>query len=585
MHARTVGNCVAAALAACLLLAGTHSAVAAPAPADKPLETGRFLVTVEAPRVPLGEGRAARALRRERAATASRLISKVASRHPLRLGQRIPAGAVFAAAPSPGESPADLRRELLADPLVAGVEPEFYLQLRGYVPNDPAYLSSDPNAPGGDRRQWNLIKSHFEDAWTVTDGSQSTVAILDTGVSSTQPDLTQLAGEADHDATPTGATSDENGHGTHVAGLACANSDNGYGMASAGFDCRIIAEKLDVSGNNLTLGSIIAAVYHAANNGARVLNMSFGSTGASDSLRQAINYAWGRDVVMVSSASNQSVPDQGYPANYLQPVGTAFNPATCNDGDATTAGCARGLVVTMANYNSVNGGAGYGTGVSVAAYGDSYAPLKGIFSTWPANSTTREDALCLVVGPFPCAPRTVFDGDDRFAYLFGTSMAAPQVSGLAALIRSLYPDLTAGEVVRAIKASASGKGKWTSPLGWGIIDAAAALQLTVISEDKSAPSSRVKTRRRSAKRRFPVKVTSADSDPAGKPASGVDKVAIYVSKNGRRFRHLRTIRRSKFKFKGSSGDSYRFYSRAVDKAGNRESAPDKPDAATRVRGR
>ncbi len=540
----------AAALAVPLVLGATGTAAAEPAET-----TGRLLVTLES---------------RDQAA---KRIGRVADAAGVEVATGVPEGALFTVEPEPGETGAELRRTLLADPRVESVRSENAYELR-YQPNDPAYGISDPNAPGDDTYLWHLRRQNFEPAWNLTRGGGAEVAIIDTGVSATHPDLQQVIGAADHDPTaPTGATSDENGHGTHVSGLACGDSDNGYGIASAGFDCRIVAEKLDVNGNNLGEASIVAAIYDAAGRGVDVINMSLGGAGASPALSAAIDYAFAREVVIVTAAANANSTNQEYPARYVQPTGTAPD---INVG--------KGLVVTMARYDGSNAGAGHGTGVSLAAYGDSSNTTPGIFSSYPANMTTREPGVCLTP---PCAPRTSFGGDTKFGYLFGTSMATPQVAGLAALIRSLHPGLAASAVIRAIKLSASGKGTWIDPLGWGIIDAAAALEMAnaaaASAKDSAAPSSKLSSPRRSRRRSFRVKVESTDPPADGVAAAGIEKVNVWSARNGGRFTLVYTGAEPSFRFKGKRGARYRFLSQAFDKAGNIEQLRSAPDSVTRVR--
>ena len=518
-------------------------------------------------------------------------IGKVAARTGVEVADRVPELGLFSAAPRPGQSVAELRQELLADPAVQRVDTEYLRRLRGYVPSDPAYSAPDPNAPGGDRAQWNLRKEGFEEGWTISRGGGSKVAIVDTGVSNTHPDLQQVAAAVDNDPTaPTGAQSDENGHGTHVAGLACGDGDNGYGIVGAGFDCSLIVEKADVSGNNFTSDTpIINGIVDAANRGADAINLSLGGGGQDLALRDAINYAWARNTVVVAAAENSNTTNQGFPARYVQPTGTAPNLFTCPAGDAVSNGCARGLVVTMAEYDgtpsSIN--PGHGTGVSIAAYGDSAPALPGIFSSWPANQTFH-DTGGLLGNPPPCGCRVSFGGDDRFAYLLGTSMATPQVAGLVALIRADQPGMPAPEVVRIIKQTASNGGAWGDPLGWGIINAGAALGRTVFESDDAAPTSATSSRRRSGSRRFTVEVSGGDSGPSGKPGSGLAKIDVFVAKNQKSFRLLRTVTgldKDRFLFRGKRGKRYRFFSQATDRAGNREAAPANPDSSTLVRRR
>ncbi|MFN2612644.1 MAG: S8 family serine peptidase [Solirubrobacterales bacterium] len=560
------GAALGSALAAAVVFGG-----AASAPARVPGGTA-----LERPSPPTG--RVLAILDRRGAGPIERLVE----RHDLRARQRVPAASLVAVAPGPGQGVAELREQLLADPLVKRVETEHYLQLRS-VPNDPAYARPDPNAPNGDAMQWNLRRQDFEPAWSISNGSAAKVAIIDTGVSNTQPDLDHVVAAANFGSGTAG--SDENGHGTHVAGLACADSSNGYGMASAGFDCRIAAEKLNVTGNSIDEGSLIAALYNAVDaQHADVINLSLGGGSSSVALRDAINHAWASNAVIVVAASNDQTSDQGYPARYVVPSGAGPNLATCPAGDTTSIGCSRGLVVTRGQYDDTNA-AGYGSGISLAAYGDSSplpAPygLPGIFSTFPANQTTMEPLLCL---SFPCKPRTSLDGDTRFAYLFGTSMAAPQVSGLAALIRSIKPGMSASGVILTIERTARGGGAWSSQLGFGIIDAGRALAVAA-GKDITPPSSRVKSRRRSRSRRVKLKIARSDADPFGL-SSGIDSVSVFVARGKRRFKLWRKTDKASIVFKGKRGKRYSFYSQAIDKAGNREADRAAADTVTRIRKR
>lgn len=510
-------------------------------------------------------------------------IERLVERNDLHARQRVPAASLVAVAPAPGQGLGDLRDELLADPLVARVETERYLQLRG-VPNDPAYAMPDPNAPGGDTFQWNLRRQDFEEAWPISNGSAAKVAIVDTGVSNTQPDLDHVVAAVDHDSTaPTGARSDENGHGTHVAGLACADSDNGYGIASAGFDCQIVAEKLEVSGNSLTTTSVIAALYDAVDvQHADVINMSLGGPSPNTALRDAVNHAWAANAVIVVAASNDATTDQGYPAGYVVPNGAGPNLATCPAGDTTSTGCNRGLVVTRGQYDDTNQ-AGYGAGVSLAAYGDSSSspPLPGIFSTFPETQTTLEPAVCATP---PCMPRASFGGDTKFAYLFGTSMATPQVSGLAALIRSVRPGMSASQVIRIIEGTARGGGFWSSQLGFGIIDAGKALKVAT-GQDVTPPTSRVRSHRHSRSRSFELRIKRSDADPLFGLSSGIRNVSVFVARGRRPFRLWRKTDNRKLTFTGRRGKRYRFYSRALDRAGNREPIAAAADTVTKIRRR
>src|SRR5205807_4736005 len=109
-------------------------------------------------------------------------------------------------------------------------------------PNDPAVSEQDPLAPRGTPFQWYLTREGFPAAWDLSRGAGIKVGIIDSGIDSSHPDLAgKIAAARDQDSGPAG-TSDEVGHGTHVAGLACGATNNGMGIAGTGSDCLIIAE-------------------------------------------------------------------------------------------------------------------------------------------------------------------------------------------------------------------------------------------------------------------------------------------------------------------------------------------------------
>ena len=448
----------AAAALTVLALVPAGAAGSAPTPAsDESQATGRAVVLVDPAPRPQGS--------RER-------LSGALDAAGLRAEVVIPELGAAAVEIPEGSSLTALRGELLHEPGVVRVAPEHSRSPRiaPLIPDDPAWITLDPAAPAGDFFQWNLIREGFPGAWARSQGAAAEVAVIDTGIDADHPELApRIVAAVDADGEPGSgpATVDEGGHGTHVAGLACGDSDNGYAGVSAGFDCGLIVEKTDFSD-----ASIAGAIVDATDRGAEVINMSFGGPTSSPVIRGAIDYAWAHDVVMVAAASNQPVSNQGIPAEYLQPTGSAPN---------IHAG--KGLVVTAAEYDDTPASfnPGFGTGVSVAAYGDASATNRGIFSTFPGYQTELEAGTLGQSGP--CSCRAFFGGDDRFAYLRGTSMATPQVAGLAALIRSARPALSAMKVIEIIKRSAR-PGGFGDALGWGIIDAKAALKAALVKKAK-----------------------------------------------------------------------------------------------------
>jgi hypothetical protein len=159
------------------------------------------------------------------------------------------------------------------------------------------------------------------------------------------------------------------------------------------------------------------------------------------------------------------------------------------------------------------------------------------------------------------------------------------VSATGALMRHLNPDLTAAEIVRLIKETARRPaGTWTADLGWGILDAGAALTRAA-GIDRRAPASRVKllptfTR----KPTITVRWSAADKAPAGVRASGPARFELWRATDGGRFKRLLSTARTSRRVTLRRSGRYRFYTVAIDHAGNREPAPKQADARIQRRG-
>jgi serine protease len=280
-------------------------------------------------------------------------------------------------------------------------------------------------------------------------------------------------------------------------------------------------------------------------------------------------------VVLVAAAADQPVTEQGDPANVLQPTGTG---AILASGP--------GLSVTAADFDDHRAGfAGFGTQISLAAYGAfRYSSPQlvngppGLLGAFPANSTEIESEFP------PCQCRTSFQGDSRYAYLQGTSMAAPMVAAVAALMREANPGLHAADVIRIIEQTASrpaGAG-WNSDLGWGILNAGSALAAAE-GLDRTRPVSRLTAPRVvHGRRNFTLRWTGHDPAPDGLTASGISRFEVWRSVDGAAARRIAVTRRRSLRLHGTPSRTYSFFTRAVDRAGNREARPQRPDARTRV---
>jgi serine protease len=538
----------------------------------------RAVVQVSTPTLPTGRTPGARARWHELRGRSRSILQRVAHRDGLAVETSVPEVGLLSVAAGPGGVPA-LRRRLADDPSVESVRPDVPVQLR-LSPNDFAFTHADVHAPNQDLAQWNLIREGAPRAWDLSRGTGAEVAMVDTGADGTHPDLAPriVASQAFGTSSP---LSDPIGHGTHTAGLACGSSGNGYGIASVGFNCGLFIAKILDEG---PCSNVASAIVAAANRSSDVISMSLG--GCDSSIVSALNYAQSRGSVIVAAGANEANPsgscgvlgsnDCIYPEEWAQPNGTGPNP-----------GFDRGLVVTSVQYNGTRslfpggGGAESTSRVSVAAYGSATNAVggqQGVLSTWPATSVAEDDE----------GGRTSLNGDSRFAYLVGTSMATPQVAGVAALIRSVKPGMPNTRVVHLIKATASHCGTYGDGIGWGIIRADEAVA-AALNRDIDPPSSRIRSARRVRGAGGPlVKLRLKRKDKPGShctkdlPVSGVKKVIVFASRNGGRYRRIGKTRAGSMFFQPKRGGRYSFYSIAVDKDGNREAPPPSPDVKRKL---
>ncbi|KAA8751545.1 S8 family peptidase [Paenibacillus sp. UASWS1643] len=241
---------------------------------------------------------------------------------------------------------------------------------------EASFTPNDPFFP----YQYNLSKINAPAAWDITQSNSSVkIAIIDTGVQLNHPELASklLPGYdyVDYDNIP----EDGNGHGTHVAGIAASVTNNGVGIAGAAPLASIVPLRVLDNNGQGTVGNVGNGLVYAANNGVQVVNLSLGGPMGDAFLQAAVQYAWDRGAVIIAAASNDNTSFPIVPASYPNVIAVA----STNPSDLKS------------NFSN------YGSWVDMAAPGDT------ILSTYLGGS---------------------------YAYLSGTSMAAPHVAGVAALL-------------------------------------------------------------------------------------------------------------------------------------------------------
>jgi thermitase len=304
-----------------------------------------------------------------------------------------------------GLSPDSVREFLESLPGVRYVERN-YLAFACNLPNDPLFP-----------HQWGLARIQAVQAWANWQPQRTVyIAILDTGIDATHPDLTQKVRRHSNGAIygynpmlNNGHTHDVHGHGTHCAGIAAAHTHNGVGiagvaawnsnLASTHTAVQLMPVKVLNDQGYGTFADIARGIAWAADNGAHIISLSLGSTAGTQQLHDAVNYAWNRGCLVVAAAGNNGSNAPFYPAFY----DNALAVAATDPSD------------TLTNFSQ------YGAWVDIAA------PGQAILSTVPGG------------------------GYEAWS---GTSMACPHVAGAAALIWSRAPSLSNQQVRQALENNA-----------------------------------------------------------------------------------------------------------------------------------
>ena len=339
------------------------------------------------------------------------------------------------------------------NPDVEYVEPNYRMHL-AVTPNDPYFkwqyslYNSGQEIWYGGPRGTSRADIKATEGWEETTGVDSVViAVLDTGVDMDHPDLENNILSAGRDfANDDFDATDDHWHGTHVSGIAAANTNNEIGIAGVAWNCKILPVKvIKVIQGQTPFGEtswVAEGITWATDNGADIINLSIGVEDSSQTLENAMSYAYERDVVIVAAAGNESAP--------------VLYPAAYNDY------C---LAVAATDHNDNTAvWSNFGPQIDIAAPGEN---ILSLVPTWS-------------VGP----------GQPPYAYSDGTSMSTPHVAGLAALIKGLKPWLENWEIMNVIRYSADDVNSVQHPgndehVGYGRINSENALvPINIRTHDK-----------------------------------------------------------------------------------------------------
>lgn len=298
-----------------------------------------------------------------------------------------------------------------ARPDVEFAELDRLVQPAEVTPNDPWYGSWE----------WYLTKINAPAAWSTTTGDKSIIiAILDTGVDGTHPDLQSKMVPGWNIYNNNSDTSDVYQHGTVVAGTAAAASNNGQGVASIAWNCPIMPVRISAPDGYATYSAMANGLIWAADHGARVANISYKAS-TSSTVTSAASYFQSKGGVVVAGAGNEAFFDTAVDNPYILTVGAT----DAND-----------VLIAWSNT---------GNNIDLTAPGT-------VFSTFPGGGYNSAS---------------------------GTSVASPVVAGAAALVLSANPSLSPSEVQNILKQSADdlGPAGWDASYGWGRVNVGRAVSM------------------------------------------------------------------------------------------------------------
>ena len=310
--------------------------------------------------------------------------------------------------------------------------------IQNFVPDDIYYSTAYASSHNGNIAQWGPPAVSASAAWGVTMGDPGIViAIVDTGVDDTHPDLaSKIVGEYSYVGR---SAKDGFGHGTHCAGIAATATNNNVGIAGMCPNCGILSVKVLNDQGSGYMSDVASGITYAASHGARVISLSLGGSGRSETLHSALDYAITNNALPVcamgNSGSSSNTPEPAYWNDCLSVIATDQN----------------GVKASFSN-----------SGIKA----DVAAPGLAILSTMPTYPVTLTSTY---------GYRTNYDA------LSGTSMATPMVAGIAGLVLSENPNLTPTQVAGIIMASSGDGVSWTSNLAFGVVNAFKAVSSATVA--------------------------------------------------------------------------------------------------------
>jgi subtilisin family serine protease len=312
--------------------------------------------------------------------------------------------------------------------------------------------------------EWSQTRVSAPRAWDLTRGSATvTVAILDTGVDPSQPDLQRAFVPGWNTLADNSDTSDTNGHGTLVAGVAAARSNNAIGIASYCWSCSLMPVKV-LDTNAGTFSTVASGITWATDHGARIISMSLGFTSSSSTLQSAVQYAHNHNVVLIAAAGNYANSTPVYPAAYPEVLSVAGTDG--NDQLYSWSDYGSWVKLAAPGCNFATGTSGwYGTFCGTSSAAPALAGIAGLAASYaPAASNTQlEQALESTAAPVGSAVQ--YGRADAYQAMLALGAASGGATG-SAPVDSSAPTVTGTAQISETLTGSPGTWTGTAPLNY-----------------------------------------------------------------------------------------------------------------------